>query len=77
MSIYENIKTAVFEATGKKIRTLDTDFIKDLGLNSLDIVNIVVIIEKKYKIKIPNRDLWDLHTVRDAISYFRRRGIAR
>ena len=44
MSIYENIKTAVFEATGKKILTLDTDFIEDLGVKSLDIVNIVMII---------------------------------
>ena len=75
--MYEEIKAAVFEATGKKVRTLDTDFIKDLGLNSLDIVNIVVIFEKKYNINIPNRDLWDLHTVRDAIGYLRRRGIAR
>lgn len=74
--MYEEIKAAVFEATGKIVRTLDTDFIKDLGLNSLDIVNIIVIFEKKYKIKIPNRDLWDIHTVRDAISYFKKRGIS-
>ncbi len=74
--MYEEIKAAVLKATGKKIRTLDTDFIKDLGLNSLDIVNIIVIFEKKYKIKIPNRDLWDIHTVRDAINYLKKRGIA-
>ncbi|NMB29681.1 MAG: acyl carrier protein [Clostridiaceae bacterium] len=75
--MYEEIKAAVFEATGKNVRTLDTDFIKDLGLNSLDIVNIVVIFEKKYNINIPNRDLWDIYTVRDAISYLEKRGIAR
>jgi len=65
----KDIQAAVFKATGKKNVTMDTDFIKDLKLNSFDIANITVYIEARYRITIPTKDLRKLRTVRDVINY--------
>ena len=39
------IKEIVYSVTGKKDLTLDTDFVKDLELNSFDIMNIICAFE--------------------------------
>lgn len=63
------IKDILFEVTGKTNITYDTDFIKDLQLNSFDIVNMVCAFEDRYHIKVPTRDVWQLRTVKDVIEY--------
>lgn len=68
------IQDAVFQVTGKMGLTYDTDFIKDLALNSFDIMNIVSIFEDRYNMSIPTRDVWKLHTVQDVIDYLNERG---
>ena len=63
------IKDILFEVTGKTNITYDTDFIKDLQLNSFDIVNVVCAFEERYHVKVPTRDVWKLRTVRDVVEY--------
>lgn len=69
------IEDVVYKVTGRRGITGDMDFVKDLGLNSFDIVNIVGAFEDKYKITIPTRDIWQLHTVNDVAAYLKKRGI--
>ena len=71
----KDIQAIIFKAVGRKDITLDTDFIKDLKLNSFDIVNITADFESCFKVKIPTKDLWKLHTVRDLIEYMELRDI--
>ena len=61
--------------TGKKNITYDTDFVKDLELKSFDIVNIVCAFEEHFDVTIPNRDIWQLHQVKDVIEYMRKMGV--
>lgn len=49
--------------------TLTTDLAADLDLNSLDIVNIVVVFEDEFGIEIPDRAIRDLTTVEDIVRY--------
>ncbi|HEU5174171.1 MAG TPA: acyl carrier protein [Gemmatimonadaceae bacterium] len=44
-------------------------FIEDLGADSLDIVELVMELEKEFNIDIPDEDAEKLRTVGDAISY--------
>lgn len=37
----EIIQKIIFEVTGKSEVTIDTDFVRDLELNSFDVMNIV------------------------------------
>ena len=69
------IKEIVYNVTGKKNLTYETDFIKDLELNSFDIMNIVCAFEDRFDITIPTRDVWNLHQVKNVISYLEERNI--
>ncbi len=71
----ELIQKIIFQVTGKSDITDDTDFIQDLGLNSFDIMNIISVFEDTFDVTIPTRDVWQLHQVKDAIAYMRKRGI--
>jgi acyl carrier protein len=44
-------------------------FIEDLGADSLDIVELVMAIEKEFNIEIPDEDAEQISTVQDAIDY--------
>jgi acyl carrier protein len=69
------IQKIVYEVTGKKNVSYDTDFVKDLELNSFDIMNLVCAFEEYFGVSIPNRDVWHLHKVRDVIAYAEKKGI--
>ncbi len=47
----------------------NTNLIVDLGLESLDLVDLVAAFEKKYKIEILDKDIKNLQTVKDIIEY--------
>ena len=47
--------------------TLDTNIRKDLGLNSLELVNLAVDIEESFDVEIPDKEAMGLETVADAI----------
>ncbi len=48
---------------------LSTNFKKDLDLTSFDFVNLISIIEDKYKIEIEEESYRRLNTVRELIEY--------
>ena len=47
--------------------TVDTNIRTDLGLNSLELVNLGVEIEEEFGVEIPDREAMNLATVADAI----------
>jgi len=47
----------------------DASFIDDLGADSLDIVELVMLIEKEFDIEIPDEDAEKISTVQDAADY--------
>ena len=48
---------------------LSTDLVKNLGLNSLDVVNLLVTFEDELGIEIPDRAIQDFVTVGDLVDY--------
>lgn len=65
------IKDIVVEHLGveKSQVTLDAHFSNDLGADSLDIVEVIMDIEKQFDMKIPDKDAESISTVGDAVSY--------
>ena len=74
-SILEFIQKTIYDVTGKRGITYDTDFVQDLGLNSFDVMNIISVFEEYFDTDIPNRDVWQLRQVKDVIAYMKKRGI--
>lgn len=52
---------------------LNTDLVKDLGLNSLDVVNLIVTFEDEFGIEIPDRAIQDFVTVGDLVEYLEKK----
>ncbi len=49
--------------------TQDANFIKDLGIDSLDYAELVMEFEQAFNIKIPDSDAEKFTTIKDAVSY--------
>jgi len=73
--MFQKIKDIIYKVFGEKKITMDTDFIKDLKLNSFDIVKLITEFEKQFKTSVPTRELWNIHTIRDLIEYMQKKGI--
>lgn len=49
--------------------TMDSALVEDLGLSSLDVINIVAAFEDEFGIEVPDRVIPTLRTVRDITEY--------
>lgn len=47
--------------------TMETNLLNDLGLSSLDVVNMIVAFEDEFEIEIPDRKLSEIVTVGDVV----------
>ena len=50
----------------------DAKFIEDLGADSLDIVELVMVIEETFGIEIPDEDAENIKSVHDAVHYVKK-----
>ena len=73
--MFEEVQSIIQKFIGKREITPDTDFVKDLKLNSYDIINIVTEFERRYNLLIPTKDLRKLNKVRDVIDFANSKGI--
>ena len=67
----EKIKEILSEFTDMDISSMNenTTLINDLGLNSLEVVNVVLAFEDEFGIEIPDRDIPGFQTIGDIIFY--------
>jgi acyl carrier protein len=49
----------------------EASFVDDLGADSLDLVELIMVMEEKFNKEIPDEDAEKLLTVQDAISYIK------
>lgn len=53
----------------KETITLDAHFLDDLGADSLDLVELVMSLEKAFECEIPDEEAEKITTVRSAVEY--------
>jgi acyl carrier protein len=56
---------------GEKKVTDETSFIKDLGADSLAVVELVLALEEAFEIDIPDEDTEKLSTFKDVVDYIK------
>ena len=49
--------------------TLESALVDDLGLSSLDVINVVAAFEDEFDIEVPDRVIPSLRTVQDIVNY--------
>ena len=67
----ETLTKIIREHTGDESIVIneDMDLKADLGLNSLELVNLVCVVEDEFDIDIPDRNIKDFRTVKDVIEF--------
>jgi acyl carrier protein len=67
----EEVKKLIADITEVPVEklTLDADFFKDLGIDSLKAIEIVAAFEKKYRIIIPENDIPNIRNLRQVLKY--------
>ena len=71
MALLEDVKEVVVEQLDCDAAEVkeESKFIEDLGADSLDVVELVMALEEKFDIEIPDEDAEGILTVADAIKY--------
>ena len=71
--IDSRVKKIIIEKLGIEECEIPNDalFANDLGIDSLDLYEIFMEIERQLEIKIPDEDAENLHTVRSLINYIK------
>lgn len=71
MNVFETLKEIIIEeldVTPEQV-TPDARFQEDLGADSLDVVELIMKIEEKFGIEVPDTDAEKIRTVQDAVKY--------
>ena len=71
MALFDDVKEVVVEQLNVNAEEVkeDSKFVEDLGADSLDVVELVMALEEKFDIEIPDSDAEAIATVGDAIKY--------
>ena len=71
MNIFTEVKKIICQQLKAKPEdiTLETSFIDGLGADSLDSIELVMELEERFGIEIPDEDAQELQTVGDVVNY--------
>ena len=75
----KTLEQAVIETVAETLEkdpggvTADMDFIADLGMDSLEVVEMVMALEDRFECEIPDEAVESIKTVGQAVEYIRRR----
>jgi acyl carrier protein len=71
MAIFDDVKEVVVEQLNVNPDevTLEADFVEDLGADSLDVVELVMALEEKFEVEIPDSAAESIKSVKDVVAY--------
>jgi acyl carrier protein len=71
MALIEEVKEVVAEQLNVNADDIkeESKFVEDLGADSLDVVELIMELEEKFDIEIPDADAEKIATVGDVIKY--------
>jgi len=71
MAIFDEVKEVIVEQLNvnpDEVK-LESNFVEDLGADSLDVVELVMALEEKFEIEIPDSEAEKIATVKDVVDY--------
>ncbi len=69
MSVVDKVKELIAQQLGKDISeiTEDKEIVKDLGADSLDVVEMLMSLEEEFNVTVPEEDAINIKTVADIV----------
>jgi acyl carrier protein len=73
MSVETQVKHIIVEQLGVSVDEVlpAASFVDDLGADSLDLVELIMMLEEEFGGEIPDEDAEKIQTVQDAVEYIR------
>ena len=73
----ETLKRIIAEQAGVEEASLteETSLKKDLGMDPLELLSVVMAIEEEYDLEVPEDELNQVDTLEDLVEYLKGRGI--
>ncbi|MCI6217346.1 MAG: acyl carrier protein [Helicobacter sp.] len=71
MALFDEVKSVIVEqlsVNSEEIK-LESSFVEDLNADSLDVVEMIMALEEKFGIEIPDQDAESMKTVQDVVAY--------
>lgn len=70
MAVIDNVKELISKQLNKPVEeiTADKEIVKDLGADSLDVVEMLMSLEEEFNITVPEEDAVNLKTVGDIVN---------
>ena len=71
--VFEQVKESLAEILSKDMDMIDMDtkLVDDLGVDSIDSVELIMAVEEVYDITIPEEDAMAMKTVGDVVEYIK------
>jgi acyl carrier protein len=71
MSVEEKVKNIIVDQLGVSADEVlpSASFVDDLGADSLDLVELIMVFEEEFGQEIPDEDAETIQTVQDAVNY--------
>ena len=71
MNVEEKIKNIIVEQLGVSVDEVisEASFVDDLGADSLDLVELIMVLEEEFGKEIPDEDAEKIQTVQDVVNY--------
>ena len=73
--IYDKLCDIIVDQLGVQYDEIyrDSNFIDDLGADSLDGVELIMAVEEEFDIEIPDEDVEELNSVQDVVDFIKRK----
>ncbi len=71
MALFDEVKEVIVEQLNVSPDEVkpEAKFVEDLGADSLDVVEMIMALEEKFEIEIPDSDAEKIQTVQDVVDY--------
>ncbi len=71
--IEEEVRQVIAKQLAKKLDevTPDASFVEDLGADSLDLIDLIMVLEKSFDIQIPDKDIGMFVKVKDVTEHIK------
>ena len=71
MALFDEVKEVIVEQLNVSPEEVkpEAKFVEDLGADSLDVVEMIMALEEKFEIEIPDSEAEKIQTVQDVIDY--------
>ena len=71
MALFDEVKEVIVEQLNVSPDEVkpEAKFVEDLGADSLDVVEMIMALEEKFEIEIPDSEAEKIQTVQDVVDY--------